>query len=229
MALLAMSSFPTDPLGNGPSAAPSTVPAKPATPPAAPLVGLTFHPVELADVVAALVRARPGDVIAVAVLATAPPVPRAAPSAPERSASVPAAPCPGPGAPWPGAPGPWDGRAVRAQRWAELSEREIGVAELAAQALTNRQIARRLCLSPHTVGYHLRQIFRKLDIQSRVWLAQLVHEWHAEVEQAAADGTTPTFGASLPKARPDRGGSTGAAATGRHIAGRPRSVGLPAS
>jgi len=59
--------------------------------------------------------------------------------------------------------------------WADLSETQRRIARLAGEALTNQQIARRLCLSPHTVNYHLRQIYRKLGINSRVQLARLVN------------------------------------------------------
>ncbi len=59
--------------------------------------------------------------------------------------------------------------------WARLSETQRKIARLVGEALTNQQIARRLCLSPHTVNYHLRQIYRKLSIHSRVQLARLVH------------------------------------------------------
>ena len=45
---------------------------------------------------------------------------------------------------------------------------------LAGQALTNQQMAHRLFISPHTVNYHLRQVFRKLAIDSRVSLARLI-------------------------------------------------------
>jgi DNA-binding CsgD family transcriptional regulator len=58
--------------------------------------------------------------------------------------------------------------------WADLTKREQAVAQLAGQALTNRQIARRLCISPHTVNYHLRRVFQKLNIESRVRLAAYV-------------------------------------------------------
>jgi DNA-binding CsgD family transcriptional regulator len=47
---------------------------------------------------------------------------------------------------------------------------------MVSDALTNQQIARRLSLSPHTVNYHLRQIFQKLGINSRVQLARIVQE-----------------------------------------------------
>jgi DNA-binding CsgD family transcriptional regulator len=46
------------------------------------------------------------------------------------------------------------------------------VAELVAGGLTNRQAARHLFISPHTVGFHLRQIYRKLGIRSRTALVQ---------------------------------------------------------
>src|SRR5215813_8046780 len=60
--------------------------------------------------------------------------------------------------------------------WASLSKTQRTVARLVSQALTNQQIARRLYLSPHTVNYHLRQIFRKLCINSRVELARIVQQ-----------------------------------------------------
>lgn len=60
--------------------------------------------------------------------------------------------------------------------WESLSDQQWKVARLVSQALTDRQIARRLALSPHTVNYHLRQIFRKLGIGSRVELARAVQE-----------------------------------------------------
>jgi DNA-binding CsgD family transcriptional regulator len=55
--------------------------------------------------------------------------------------------------------------------WTTLSKQERAVAELAGRALTNKEIAAELFLSPHTVNYHLRNVFRKLGITSRVQLA----------------------------------------------------------
>jgi DNA-binding CsgD family transcriptional regulator len=60
--------------------------------------------------------------------------------------------------------------------WDRLSARERAVARLAGQALTNGQIARRLGITTHTVNFHLRQIFRKLEIGSRVSLAAHIPE-----------------------------------------------------
>lgn len=50
---------------------------------------------------------------------------------------------------------------------AELTSQERQIAELAAQGLTNRDIAALLHLSPRTVGYHLHKVFPKLGIRSR--------------------------------------------------------------
>jgi DNA-binding CsgD family transcriptional regulator len=58
--------------------------------------------------------------------------------------------------------------------WASLTDTERRVAHVVAAGVTNAEAARRLCLSRHTVDYHLRQIFRKLAIRSRVELAAVV-------------------------------------------------------
>ncbi|GAA2638783.1 hypothetical protein GCM10009863_64570 [Streptomyces axinellae] len=61
------------------------------------------------------------------------------------------------------------------QGWAALTETEHTVARLVATGMTNRQAAEQMSLSHHTVNYHLRSIYRKLDISSRVKLAAMVH------------------------------------------------------
>ena len=60
--------------------------------------------------------------------------------------------------------------------WESLRESELGIAQHVAAGMTNREIGARLCLSRHTVDFHLRQIFRKLGINSRVELTRLVVE-----------------------------------------------------
>ena len=60
--------------------------------------------------------------------------------------------------------------------WGSLTDPEINVATLAAEGHTNRQIAESLFISPHTVNMHLRHIFGKLGISSRVQLTRFVTE-----------------------------------------------------
>jgi DNA-binding CsgD family transcriptional regulator/tetratricopeptide (TPR) repeat protein len=54
---------------------------------------------------------------------------------------------------------------------AALTPSERRVAGLAAQGLTNRQVAERLVISPKTVEHHLGSVYRKLGISSRAQLA----------------------------------------------------------
>jgi DNA-binding CsgD family transcriptional regulator len=60
-----------------------------------------------------------------------------------------------------------------APEWPELTESEFAVVSLVAQGTTNREVAERLYLSPYTVNSHLRHVFAKLGIRSRVELARL--------------------------------------------------------
>ena len=58
--------------------------------------------------------------------------------------------------------------------WDSLSPAETRVVELAATGATNKMIAQKLWISPHTVDSHLRHSFTKLGLRSRVALAALV-------------------------------------------------------
>lgn len=60
--------------------------------------------------------------------------------------------------------------------WASLTDTECAASQLVAQGLNNQQIASRMYISVHTVACHLRQVFRKLNIGSRVELALIVIE-----------------------------------------------------
>jgi DNA-binding CsgD family transcriptional regulator len=60
--------------------------------------------------------------------------------------------------------------------WDSLTCAERRLAALVAEGLTNRAIADRLFISRHTVNSHVRNIFGKLDITSRVQLARVVME-----------------------------------------------------
>ncbi len=89
----------------------------------------------------------------------------------------------------------WDARRVRgrlrelgvrrrlvtaepaASGWAAMTTSELAVTRLVAEGLTNREVAERLFVSPHTVNSHLRHVFSKLGINSRVELARLAHDY----------------------------------------------------
>ncbi|WP_443162273.1 LuxR C-terminal-related transcriptional regulator [Nonomuraea sp. 10N515B] len=57
--------------------------------------------------------------------------------------------------------------------WDSLTETEHTVSLLVVDGWTNRQIAEQMFISVHTVTFHLRQVYRKLSINSRVELARL--------------------------------------------------------
>jgi DNA-binding CsgD family transcriptional regulator len=67
----------------------------------------------------------------------------------------------------------WKQSARPVTGWDSLTDTERSVAALVAQGLTNQQVAAQMFISPHTVKFHLRQVFRKLDIGSRVELANI--------------------------------------------------------
>jgi DNA-binding CsgD family transcriptional regulator len=60
--------------------------------------------------------------------------------------------------------------------WGSLTDTERRVAVEVVRGQTNGQVANRMFLSRHTVDFHLRQIFLKLGVHSRVDLTRLVIE-----------------------------------------------------
>jgi DNA-binding NarL/FixJ family response regulator len=66
-------------------------------------------------------------------------------------------------------PGRCDGTGIES-----LTERELQLARLVVDRRTNAEIATELFLSQKTVETHLRNIFRKIDVSSRVQLARVI-------------------------------------------------------
>jgi DNA-binding CsgD family transcriptional regulator len=64
--------------------------------------------------------------------------------------------------------------------FAALTTTERLVAELISQGLTNRAAATKLGISINTVGTHLRSVFTKLEVQSRVQLANAWNGYHGQ-------------------------------------------------
>ena len=73
--------------------------------------------------------------------------------------------------------------------WAAMTKSELAIAQLVATGLTNREIAERLFVSPHTVNTHLRQVFAKLEVKSRVDLTRLATERNSEHAPEIARGS----------------------------------------
>jgi DNA-binding CsgD family transcriptional regulator/DNA-binding Lrp family transcriptional regulator len=73
--------------------------------------------------------------------------------------------------------------------WAAMTKSELAVAQLVADGLTNREIAERLFVSPHTVNTHLRHVFVKLGVKSRVDLTRLATERNSEPASETASAT----------------------------------------
>ncbi|MGW0567190.1 LuxR C-terminal-related transcriptional regulator [Streptomyces tauricus] len=55
-----------------------------------------------------------------------------------------------------------------------LTAQQLTVARMAAEGATNREIAARLVLSPRTIDHHLRGVFTRLGIRSRIELVRLL-------------------------------------------------------
>jgi DNA-binding CsgD family transcriptional regulator len=85
---------------------------------------------------------------------------------------------------------PWSGRAASELRatgvvmpqspgpgaLGQLTPQELQIVRLAAQGLSNRDIAAQLFLSPRTVGYHLYKAYPKLGVAARSELPDLIYD-----------------------------------------------------
>jgi DNA-binding CsgD family transcriptional regulator len=88
-----------------------------------------------------------------------------------------------------------DGQEGMGHGWASLTDAELRVVCCVARGMTNRTVAGELYLSRHTVDAHLKHIYLKLDIHSRVELTVLAvqHRVHVSCPNshaAAADSDT---------------------------------------
>jgi DNA-binding CsgD family transcriptional regulator len=76
------------------------------------------------------------------------------------------------------------GQRARARfGWTSLTEAERVIAAVIGDGLTNREAAKRLFVSRHTVDAHLRRIYQKLGINSRVELARMLASKSAQVTE----------------------------------------------
>ena len=72
-----------------------------------------------------------------------------------------------------------------------LTPSEVRVAELAAEGLTNREVAQALFVSEKTVETHLGRVYRKLDIKSRHALPAALGERHTGERRREVDPPQP--------------------------------------
>ncbi|MFD7168149.1 helix-turn-helix transcriptional regulator [Streptomyces violascens] len=59
----------------------------------------------------------------------------------------------------------------------DLTDQQEHIVRLVADGLTNQQIADQTFVTSHTVNFHLRRIFRKIGVNSRVELAAMYKSW----------------------------------------------------
>ncbi|WP_329275163.1 helix-turn-helix transcriptional regulator [Streptomyces sp. NBC_00691] len=68
----------------------------------------------------------------------------------------------------------------------ELTPQQQRIVRLVARGATNQEVADHLSLSPRTVDHHLRGVFARLGIRSRVELPGVVDGWDADREAGAS-------------------------------------------
>jgi DNA-binding CsgD family transcriptional regulator len=64
------------------------------------------------------------------------------------------------------------GRKRPSSGWGSLTPTELDVVRLVGEGLPNKDIATRLFVSPRTIQSHLRHVYGKLDVTTRVQLAK---------------------------------------------------------
>ncbi len=88
----------------------------------------------------------------------------------------------------------------RPERLAGLTAREVEILRLVARGLLNKEIARRLQISPKTVGNHIEHIYAKIGVSSRA-AAGLFATEHGLLDFGAGGGSAPPVGVAAPQAQ----------------------------
>ena len=95
-----------------------------------------------------------------------------------------------------------DASRIRADRarfgWRSLTKTETRVARLIAEGHTNRSAAAELFVSVNTISTHLRSVFSKLDINSRVQLTRMTLEC-LSADQRSGNDTLPSKAQGVPR------------------------------
>ena len=92
----------------------------------------------------------------------------------------------------------WTQSADRpATGWESLTDTERAVSELVTQGLSNQQVANCIYVSVNTVASYMRQIFRKLNIGSRVELARIAIQQSQQPQQNSQQLSVPRQRASF--------------------------------
>jgi DNA-binding CsgD family transcriptional regulator len=92
----------------------------------------------------------------------------------------------------PGAQGRRTQQATAGDRWDDLTDSELRIVAHVVAGLTNREMAAALVVSRHTVDAHLKHIYTKLGIHTRVELTVLALEHPGEGPPTARpSGTSP--------------------------------------